>query len=122
MTFSMFVKGKLDFNSNLYHPIIFIILKSPTIQNNYLLKKFFFSFFLFLFFFCFLQPKSILPNDIFYIFSNHQEVLVLYLLRERIFCNYTKLNIDQPKRIIKIVFVFNYFKLQFFKFKINKNK
>jgi hypothetical protein len=45
------------------------------------------------------DERKILPKDVHCILSNHQEVLVLRLLREIIFCNYKKLNIHQPKKI-----------------------
>jgi hypothetical protein len=60
-----------------------------------LLKKGFFFFFLF---FYFLQPKSILLKNVHYTLSNHQEVLVLRLLREIIFCNYEKWYLNESKK------------------------
>jgi hypothetical protein len=56
------------------------------------------NFILIFFFFFFLQPKSILPKDVSYILSNHQEVLVLRLLREIIFCNRKRGNVHKPKK------------------------
>jgi hypothetical protein len=39
-----------------------------------------------------------IPKDVRCILSNHQEVLVLRLLKDIIFFNYEKLNIHQSKR------------------------
>jgi hypothetical protein len=55
-----------------------------------------------------------ITQDVHCIPSNHQEVLVLGLLREIIFCNYKNLYIHKSKKkkkIIKIIIIDNYFRL-----------
>jgi hypothetical protein len=59
------------------------------ILKKYFIKKIFYFIYLFFFliFFCFFQPKSILPKNIHYIPENHQEVMVLIMLKKITYYN-----------------------------------